>query len=70
MERVRSVAVCIFTSVLKVPGSLNLRAQYRVRFQNRLPRKIFGTIREKITGDWRKLHNEKLLCIHSSPDID
>jgi hypothetical protein len=29
-------------------------------FENRVLRKIFGSQREKETGDWRRLHNEKL----------
>jgi hypothetical protein len=35
-------------------------------YENRVLRKIFGCKREEVKGDWRKLHNEKLL---SSPNI-
>jgi hypothetical protein len=35
----------------------------------RLLRKIFGPAGEYTTQDWRKLHNERLLDIYSSPDI-
>jgi hypothetical protein len=31
-------------------------------------RRIFGTKREEVTG-WRKLHNEELHTLYSSPDI-
>jgi hypothetical protein len=27
-------------------------------FENRVLRRIFGPKRDKVTGDWRKLHNE------------
>jgi hypothetical protein len=32
-------------------------------------RRIFGPKRDKVTGDWRKLHNEELHDIYSSPNI-
>jgi hypothetical protein len=32
-------------------------------------RRIFGPRREEVTGDWRKLHNEKLNELYSSPSI-
>jgi hypothetical protein len=38
-------------------------------FQNRVLRKIFGPKRDEVTGEWRKLHNEELHCLHSSPNI-
>jgi hypothetical protein len=34
-----------------------------------LLRKIFGPKRDKVTGDWRKLHNEELNDLYSSPNI-
>jgi hypothetical protein len=37
-------------------------------FENRLLR-IFGPRRDEVTGDWRKLHNEKLHNFYSSPNI-
>jgi hypothetical protein len=36
-------------------------------FENRVLRGIFGTERDEVTGEWRKLHNEKLNCRYSSP---
>jgi hypothetical protein len=38
-------------------------------FENRVLRRIFGPKRDKVTGEWRKLHNEKLHNLYSSPDI-
>jgi len=35
-------------------------------FENRMLRRIFGPKRDEVTGEWRKLHNEKL---YSSPSI-
>jgi hypothetical protein len=38
-------------------------------FENRVLRKIVGSMMEEITGDWRKLHTEELHDLYSSPDI-
>jgi hypothetical protein len=38
-------------------------------FENRLLRRIFGPKRDEVTGEWRKLHNEELHNLYSSPDI-
>jgi hypothetical protein len=38
-------------------------------FKNRLLRRIFGLRRDEVTGDWRKLHNEELHNLYSSPNI-
>jgi hypothetical protein len=32
-------------------------------------RRIFGPKRDDVTGDWRKLHNEELHNLYSSPNI-
>jgi hypothetical protein len=37
-------------------------------FENRVLR-IFGPERDEVTGDWRKLHNEELHNLYSSPSI-
>jgi hypothetical protein len=34
-------------------------------FENRVLRRIFGLRRDKVTGDWRKLHNEELHNLYS-----
>jgi hypothetical protein len=38
-------------------------------FENRVLRKIFGPKREEVTGEWRKLRNEELRDMYSSPSI-
>jgi hypothetical protein len=38
-------------------------------FENRVLRRIFGPKRDDLTGQWRKLHNEKLHNLYSSPNI-
>jgi hypothetical protein len=38
-------------------------------FENRVLRRIFGPKRGEATGKWRKLHNEELHNLYSSPDI-
>jgi len=34
-----------------------------------VPGKIFAATRDEVIGDWRRLHNEKLLDFYSSPNI-
>jgi hypothetical protein len=38
-------------------------------FENRVLRRIFGSKRDEVTEGWRKLHNEKLHHLYSSPSI-
>ena len=38
-------------------------------FENRVLRRIFGPKRDGVTGEWRKLHNEELTSLYSSPNI-
>jgi hypothetical protein len=49
---------------------LTLREEHRLRvFENRVLRRIFGPKRNEVTGGWRKLHNEELHGLYSSPTI-
>jgi hypothetical protein len=49
---------------------LTLREEHRLRvFENRVLRRIYGPKRDKVTRDWRKLHNEELRNLYSSPSI-
>jgi hypothetical protein len=48
--------------------SLTLREEHRLRvFENRVLRRIFGPKRDEVTGGWRRLHNEELHGLYSSP---
>jgi hypothetical protein len=50
--------------------SLTLREECRLRvFENRVLKRIFGPKRDDVTGDWRKLHNDELHNMYSSPKI-
>jgi hypothetical protein len=37
--------------------------------ENRVLRRIFGPKRDEVTGEWRKLHNEELHILYSSPNM-
>jgi len=50
--------------------SLRLREERRLRvFDNKLLRRIFRPKLDKVTGVWRKLHNEELKEPYSLPNI-
>ena len=50
--------------------SLTLKEELRLRvLENKVLRKIFGAKKDKITGEWRKLHNAELQALYSSPNI-
>ena len=47
-----------------------MREEHRLRvFENRVLRGIFGPKRDGVIGEWRKLHNEELNDLYSSPNI-
>jgi hypothetical protein len=49
---------------------MSIKRKHRLRvFKNRVQRRIFGPKRDEVTGEWRKLHNEELHNLFSSPDI-
>ena len=38
-------------------------------FENMVLRRIFGPRKDEVTGEWRRLHNEELHDLYSSPNI-
>jgi hypothetical protein len=51
-------------------GSLTLRDEHRLRVcETRVLKRIFGPKRDEARGEWRKLHNEALHILYSSPNI-
>jgi hypothetical protein len=50
--------------------SLTLREECRLRvFENKVLRRIFGLKRDEVIGEWRRLHNNELYAVYSSPNI-
>jgi hypothetical protein len=50
--------------------SLTLREEHGLRvFENRVLRRIFGLKGDEVTQGWKKLHNEELHSLYSSPSI-
>jgi hypothetical protein len=49
---------------------MTFKEELRLRvFENRVLSRIFGPKRDEVTGGWRKLHNEELRNLFSSPNI-
>jgi glutamate synthase domain-containing protein 2 len=47
-----------------------LGEEHRLRvYENRVLRRIFGLKREEVAGDWRRLHNEELHNLYTSPNV-
>jgi hypothetical protein len=72
----KNLKIKIYKSVILVfvlngceTWSLTLREEHKLRvFENRVLRRIFGPKREE-DDSWRKLHNDELHILYSSPNI-
>jgi len=50
--------------------SFTLREERKLRvFENMVLRRIFEPRRDEVTGEWRRLHNDELNDLYSSPNI-
>jgi hypothetical protein len=52
-----------------IKWSLNEESETLTGFEARVLRRIFGPKRDEVTAEWRKLHNEELNDLYSSPNI-
>jgi hypothetical protein len=73
----RNVKVRIYKTIIlpvvlygRETWSLTVREEHKLRvFENRVLRRIFRPKKDGVTGGWRKLHNEELHNLYSSPSI-
>ena len=48
---------------------LTLREERKLRVFENMVLRIFGPRRDKVTGEWRRLHKEELNGLYSSPSV-
>jgi hypothetical protein len=59
----------LFVDLKKAYDSIRREVLYNILIENRVLRRIFGPKTVEVTGGWRKLHNEELHNLYSSPGI-
>jgi hypothetical protein len=73
LSRNVKVKICktiILPLVLYGCETWSVNEEHRLRvFENRVLTRIFGPKRDEVTGEWRKMHNEELHILYSSPNI-
>jgi hypothetical protein len=53
-----------------LPWLLALREDHRLRiFENMVLRRVFRPKGDEVTGEWKRVHNEELHNLYSSPDM-
>jgi hypothetical protein len=67
-------SILILSSCLLTDGcetwSLTVREDHCLMvFGNRALKRIFGPKREEVAGDWRRLHDEELHNLYTSPNV-
>ena len=71
--KIKIYITCIILTVVLYgceTWSLKLREERRLGvFENRVLRRIFGSKRNEVREDWRKLHNEELNNFYCAPNI-
>jgi hypothetical protein len=68
MKKMYGTRLCLLGSLLPLPKTVPHATGLRV-FQNRVLRRTFGPKRDEVTGEWRKLNNEELRDLYSSPSV-
>jgi len=69
IQRTIILPVVLYVCVCET-SSLTFRDALRMRvIENRVLRRIFGPEWGEVTWEWRKLHNEELTDLYSSPNI-
>jgi hypothetical protein len=70
--QVETVEVVIFNISTNLKSILRTQTYQPRRlnvFENGVLRRIFGPKRDKVTGEWKKLHNEERNVLYCSPNI-